>query len=49
MLVFSRSILNREYIAINVPKALASIISMYNLYVTFSSKITSKIFYVIYK
>jgi hypothetical protein len=39
MLVLSRSLLNREYIVISVLKALASIISMCNLHVTFLSKI----------
>jgi hypothetical protein len=48
MLVLNRSLLNRKYILINVLKALASIISTSNLYVTFLSKIT-EIFYAIYK
>jgi hypothetical protein len=37
--------LNREYILINVLKALASIISMCNLHVTFLSKITLRYSY----
>jgi hypothetical protein len=44
MLVLNRSILNSEYILISVLKALASISSVCNLHVTFSSKITSKYF-----
>jgi hypothetical protein len=44
MLVLNRSLLNREYILINVLKALASIISMCNLHVTFLSKITPRYF-----
>jgi hypothetical protein len=43
MLVLNRSLLNREYILINVLKALASIISMCNLHVTLS-KITPRYF-----
>jgi hypothetical protein len=39
MLVFNRSRLNREYILINVLKALASIISMCNFHVIFLSKL----------
>jgi hypothetical protein len=39
MLMLNRSPLNREYILINVLKALASIISMYNIHVTFLSNI----------
>jgi hypothetical protein len=35
ILVLNRSILNREYILINVLKTLASIISICNLHVTF--------------
>jgi hypothetical protein len=42
ILVLNRSLLHREYILINVLKALASIISIYNLHVT-------EIFYAIYK
>jgi hypothetical protein len=42
MLVLNRSLLNREYILINVLKALASIICMCNLHVTFLSKITPR-------
>jgi hypothetical protein len=38
------SLLNREYILINVVKALASIISICNLHVTFLSKITQRYF-----
>jgi hypothetical protein len=44
MLVLNRSLLNREYILINVLKALASIISICNLGVTFLSKITLRYF-----
>jgi hypothetical protein len=39
MLVLNRSLFNREYILINVLKASASIISMYNVHVIFLSKI----------
>jgi hypothetical protein len=35
MLVLNRTLLNREYMLINVLKALASIISICNLHVTF--------------
>jgi hypothetical protein len=44
MLVLNRSLLNREYIPINVLKALASISSMCNLHVTLFSKITPRYF-----
>jgi hypothetical protein len=44
MLVINRSLLNREYIFVNVLKALASIIYMRNLHVTFLSKITPPYF-----
>jgi hypothetical protein len=44
MLVLNRSLLNREYVLINVLKALASIISICNLHVTFLSKITPRYF-----
>jgi hypothetical protein len=44
MLVLNRSLMNREYILINVLKALALIISVCNLRVTFSSKITPRYF-----
>jgi hypothetical protein len=44
MLVLNRSLLNKEYILINVLKALASIISMCNLHVTFLSEITPRYF-----
>jgi hypothetical protein len=44
MLVLNRSLLNREYILINILKALASIISMCNLQVTFLSKIAPRYF-----
>jgi hypothetical protein len=44
MLVLNRSLLNREYILINVLKALASIISRCNLHVTLLSKITLRYF-----
>jgi hypothetical protein len=42
MLTHNRSLLNREYILMNVLKALASIISMCNLHVIFLSKITPR-------
>jgi hypothetical protein len=42
--VLNRSLLNREYILINVLKALASIISMCDLHATFLSKITPRYF-----
>jgi hypothetical protein len=48
MFVLNRSLLNREYILINVLKALASIISICNLHVTFLSKVTPR-YYAIYK
>jgi hypothetical protein len=44
MLVLNRSVLNREYSLIIVLKALASIISICNLHVTFLSQITPKYF-----
>jgi hypothetical protein len=44
LLVLNRSLLNREYILINVLKTLAEIISMRNLHVTFLSKITPRYF-----
>jgi hypothetical protein len=44
VLALNRSLLNREYNLINVLKALASIISMCNLHVTFLSKITPRYF-----
>jgi hypothetical protein len=44
MLVLNRSLMNREYILINVLKALASIISICNLHVTFLSMITPRYF-----
>jgi hypothetical protein len=44
MLALNRSLLNREYILMNVLKALASIISMYNLHVILLSKITPRYF-----
>jgi hypothetical protein len=44
MLVLNRSLLNREYILINVLKFLALIISMCNRHVTFLSKIASRYF-----
>jgi hypothetical protein len=44
ILVFKRSLLNREYILINVQKALASIISICHLHVTLLSKITPRYF-----
>jgi hypothetical protein len=40
----NRSILNREYAVINVLKALALIISICNLHVTFLSNITPRYF-----
>jgi hypothetical protein len=48
MLAISRSRLNREYVLMNVLKALASIISMCNLHVIFISKITPR-YFAIYK
>jgi hypothetical protein len=42
MLALKRSLLNREYIIMNVLKALASIISMCNLHVILLSKITPR-------
>jgi hypothetical protein len=44
MLALNRSLLNREYILMNVVKALASIISMCNLHVILLSKITPRYF-----
>jgi hypothetical protein len=44
MLVLTHSLLNREYTLINVLKALASIISMRSLHVTFLFKITPRHF-----
>jgi hypothetical protein len=44
MFVLNRPLLNREYILIHVLKALASIVSMCNLNVTFLSKIALKYF-----
>jgi hypothetical protein len=44
MLVFNRSLLDMEYILINVLKALASIISMCNLHVTFLPNIIPRYF-----
>jgi hypothetical protein len=44
MLALNHSLLNREYVVINVMKALASFISMCNLQLTFLSKITLKYF-----
>jgi uncharacterized membrane protein (DUF2068 family) len=44
MLAFNVSLMNKEYNLINVLKALASIISMFNLDVTFLSKITPRYF-----
>jgi hypothetical protein len=44
MSAFNRSLLNKEYILMNVLKALASIISMCNLHVTLLSKITPRYF-----
>jgi hypothetical protein len=40
MLALNRSLLNKEYILINVLKALASILSMSGLHVVFFSKVT---------
>jgi hypothetical protein len=42
MLAFNRSLLNKEYTLINVLKALASIICMCNLHITFLSKLTPR-------
>jgi hypothetical protein len=44
MLALNRLLLNREYVLINVQKALASIISLCNLHVTFLAKITPRYF-----
>jgi hypothetical protein len=44
MLVLNCTLLNREYALINVLKPLASIISIYNVHVTFLSKITPRYF-----
>jgi hypothetical protein len=44
MLALNRSIFSRIYILINALKALAAIISMCNLHVTFLSKITPRYF-----
>jgi hypothetical protein len=42
MLALNHSLLNRKYTLINVLKALASFISMYNLHITLLSKITRR-------
>jgi hypothetical protein len=44
MLLLNRSLFNRVYILITVLKALATIISVCNLHVTFLSKITPSYF-----
>jgi hypothetical protein len=44
MFVVNHSLLNKEYIQINILKALASIISICNLHVTFLSNITPRYF-----
>jgi hypothetical protein len=44
MLTLNRSLLNREYILMNVLKALASIISMCNLHVILLSENTPRYF-----
>jgi hypothetical protein len=44
MLELNRSLLNREYILMNVLKALALIISIFNLHVILLSKITPRHF-----
>jgi hypothetical protein len=44
MLALNHSLLNREYILMNVLKVLASIISMCNLHVIFLSNITPRYF-----
>jgi hypothetical protein len=44
MLAFNRSLLNREYILMNVLKASASIISICNIHVILLSKITPRYF-----
>jgi hypothetical protein len=44
MLTLNRSLLNREYNLMNVPKALASIVSMCNIHVILLSKITPRYF-----
>jgi hypothetical protein len=48
MLALNRSFLNTEYILINVLKAMASIISICNLHLSFLSKNTPR-YFVIYK
>jgi hypothetical protein len=47
MLTLNRSLLNKGYILMNVLKALAWIVSMYNLHVIFVSKIIPR--YCIYR
>jgi hypothetical protein len=49
MLALNRSLLNRKYTVINVLKALASIICMCNIHVTFFYQDYTKILYAIYK
>jgi hypothetical protein len=44
MVVLNLSLLNMEYTLINLLKALASMISMYGLHVSFLSKITPRYF-----
>jgi hypothetical protein len=44
MLALNRSLLNREYILMNILQALASIISKCNLHVILLSKITPRYF-----
>jgi hypothetical protein len=47
MLALKSSLLNREYILINVLKALSAFISMCSLHVILLSKITLRYFYMI--
>jgi hypothetical protein len=48
MLALNRSLFNREYILMNVLKALASVVSMCNLNVIFLSKMTP-IYFTLFK
>jgi hypothetical protein len=45
MLALNRSLLNEQYILINIPKAFVSIISVCGLHAILLSKITSRYFY----
>jgi hypothetical protein len=49
MLALNRSLLNREYILLNVLKALGSIVSKCGLHVILLSKNYTEMFYTIYK